>query len=128
MADEDFENKFKTGTEVLQKLFEGGKSPLSQQFIRWKMWSKWDQVVGPTLARQTEPVGLQWSTLWIWVPHSTVLHQMTFLKDNILKAVQKAYPQLKVTEVRFTLDRKQTPNSQDPKEKAQAFIKRMGEK
>jgi predicted nucleic acid-binding Zn ribbon protein len=128
MADEDFQNKFKTGTEVLQKLFEGGNSPLSQQFIRWKMWSKWDQVVGPTLAKQTEPVGLQRSTLWIWVPHSTILHQMTFLKDNILLAVQKAYPQLKVTEVRFTLDRKQTPQGQDPRDKAQAFIKKMGEK
>jgi hypothetical protein len=128
MADEDFENKFKTGTEVLQKLFEGGNSPLSQQFIRWKMWSKWDQVVGPTLAKQTEPVGLQRSTLWIWVPHSTVLHQMTFLKDNILQVVQKAYPKLKVTEIRFTLDRKQTPQAQDPRDKAQAFIKKMGEK
>jgi hypothetical protein len=125
MADEDFENKFKTGTEVLQKLFEGGKSPLSQQFIRWKMWSKWEQVVGPTLAKQTEPVGLQRSTLWIWVPHSTILHQMTYLKDNILQAVQKSYPQLKVTEIRFTLDRKQTPTQQDPREKAQAFIKKM---
>ena len=128
MADEDFQNKFKTGTEVLQKLFESGNSPLSQQFIRWKMWSKWEQVVGPTLAKQTEPVGLQRSTLWIWVPHSTILHQMTFLKDNILTAVQKAYPQLKVTEIRFTLDRKHTPQAQDPRDKAQAFIKKMTEK
>lgn len=128
MADEDYESKFKTGTEVLQKIFESGSSPLSEQFIRWKMWSKWDQIVGPTLAKQTEPVGLQWNTLWIWVPHSTVLQQMTFLKENILLAVKKAYPQLKVQEIRFTLDRKLTPKSDEGKQKTQDFIAKMSGK
>lgn len=128
MADEDFDNKFKTGTEVLQKIFEGGSSPLSKQFIRWKMWSKWDQVVGPTLAKQTEPVGLQQQVLWVWVPHSTVLQQMHFLKDNILQAVRKSYPQLNVQEIRFTLDRKKTPSSEEPRQKVQEFIRKMTKK
>lgn len=124
----DYDPKFKTGTEVLQKLFENGKSPLSEQFIRWKMWSRWEEIVGSTLAKATEPVGLQWGTLIIWVPHSTVLQQMQFLKPNILQAVQKAYPQLKVKDIRFTLDRKQTPKDGENKENAQKFISKMGQK
>lgn len=125
MSDMDYDPKFKSGTEVLQKLFENGKSPLSEQFIRWKMWSRWEEIVGSTLAKSTEPVGLQWNTLIIWVPHSTVLQQMQFLKGNILAAVQKAYPQLKVKDIKFTLDRKQIPKDDASREKAQAFVSKM---
>lgn len=125
MSEMDYDSKFKTGTEVLQKLFENGKSPLSEQFIRWKMWSRWEEIVGSTLAKSCEPVGLQWGNLIIWVPHSTVLQQMQFLKTNILQAVQKAYPQLKVKDIRFTLDRKQVPKDYDSKNQAQKFISKM---
>lgn len=127
MRDEDYDPKFKSGTEVLQKLFENGKSPLSEQFIRWKMWSRWEEIVGSTLAKSTEPVGLQWNTLIIWVPHSTVLQQMQFLKNNILTAVQKAYPQLKVKDIRFTLDRKQTPKDEQGRQQVQSFVSKMGQ-
>ena len=127
MREEDFDPKFKSGTEVLQKLFENGKSPLSEQFIRWKMWSRWEEIVGSTLAKSTEPVGLQWNTLIIWVPHSTVLQQMQFLKANILQAVQKAYPQLKVKDIRFTLDRKQMPKDEQGRNQAQSFVSKMGQ-
>jgi predicted nucleic acid-binding Zn ribbon protein len=125
MRDEDYNSKFKSGTELLQGLFESGKNPLSEQFIRWKMWSRWEEIVGPTLAKSTEPVGWQWNTLLIWVPHSTVMQQMQFLKQNILQAVQKAYPQLAIKDVRFTLDRKQTPKDGVAKEEAQHFIRMM---
>lgn len=125
MRDEDYNSKFKSGTELLQGLFESGKNPLSEQFIRWKMWSRWEEIVGPTLAKSTEPVGWQWNTLLIWVPHSTVMQQMQFLKQNILQAVQKAYPQLAIKDVKFTLDRKQTPKDGPIKEEAQHFIRKM---
>lgn len=125
MRDEDYNSKFKSGTELLQGLFESGKNPLSEQFIRWKMWSRWEEIVGPTLAKSTEPVGWQWNTLLIWVPHSTVMQQMLFLKQNILQAVQKAYPQLAIKDVKFTLDRKQTPKDGAIKEEAQHFIRKM---
>jgi hypothetical protein len=125
MRDEDYGSKFKSGTELLQGLFESGRNPLSEQFIRWKMWSRWEEIVGPTLAKSTEPVGWQWNTLLIWVPHSTVMQQMQFLKQNILQAVQKAYPQLAIKDVRFTLDRKQTPKDGIVKQEAQQFIRKM---
>jgi len=125
MSEMDYDPKFKSSTELLQKLFENGKSPLSEQFIRWKMWSRWDEVVGATIAKSTEPVGLQWKTLIIWVPHSTVMQQMLFLKSNILLAVQKAYPQLQIQDIRFTLDRKQTPKSGEEKDKAQSFLQKF---
>lgn len=125
MADQDFDAKFKTGTEVLQGLFENGKSPLSEQFLRWKMWSKWEDIVGSTLSKSCEPVGLQRGTLIIWVPHSTVMQQMMFLKENILLAVKKAFPQMKISEVKFTLDRKGMMTKDDDRMRAKEFVQKM---
>jgi hypothetical protein len=125
MSDQDYDPKFKSGTEVLQGLFENGKSPLSGQFLRWKMWARWEEVVGTTLAKSCEPVGLQWNTLIIWVPHPTVMQQMMFLKENILRAVQKAYPQMGIKDVRFTTDRKGLTNKEDEKMQARAFVEKI---
>lgn len=128
MADQDFDPKFKTGTEVLQGLFENGKSPLSEQFLRWKMWAHWEEIVGSTLSKSCEPVGLQWGVLVIWVPHSTVMQQMMFLKENILLAVKKAFPQMQVKDVKFTLDRKAVPTRDRERSQAKNFVKRMSQK
>ncbi len=128
MADQDFDPKFKTGTEVLQGLFENGKSPLSEQFLRWKMWARWEEIVGSTLAKSCEPVGLQWGVLIIWVPHSTVMQQMMFLKENILLAVRKTFPQVKIKEVKFTLDRKGLSTHEDKRTQAKQFVKQMIQK
>lgn len=125
MADQDYDPKFKTGTEVLQGLFEDGKSPLSEQFLRWKMWARWEEIVGSTMSKSTEPVGLQRGVLIIWVPHSTVMQQMMFLKENILLAVRKAFPQMNVKDVKFTLDRKGMSTREDEKTQARDFVKQM---
>ena len=125
MSDQDFDPKFKTGTEVLQGLFENGKSPLSEQFLRWKMWARWEEIVGSTLSKSCEPVGLQWGVLIIWVQHSTVMQQMMFLKENILIAVRKAYPQMKIKDVKFTLDRKGMTTREEEKIQAREFVNQM---
>ncbi len=125
MADQDYDPKFKTGTEVLQGLFENGKSPLSEQFLRWKMWARWEEIVGSTLSKSCEPVGLQWGVLIIWVQHSTVMQQMMFLKENILLAVRKAYPQMQIKDVKFTMDRKGMTTKEEEKIQAREFVKQM---
>ncbi len=125
MADEDFDLKFKSGTEVLQGLFENGKSSLSEQFLRWKMWAKWDSIVGSTLSKQCEPVGFQRGVLIIWVPHSTVMQQMLFLKENILQAVSKNFPQVTIRDIRFTLDRKSVPEEAQSRHHAKKFVAKM---
>jgi hypothetical protein len=128
MADQDYDPKFKTGTEVLQGLFENGKSPLSEQFLRWKMWARWEEIVGSTLSKSCEPVGFQWGVLIIWVPHSTVMQQMLFLKQNILLAVNNAFPQMKIKDVKFTLDRKNLSTHEVDRKKAKSFVQEMAKK
>src|SRR3979411_304399 len=48
-----------SASKVLQTLLANGKSPLSDQFLRWKIWRFWPQIVGETLGAVCEPVGFE---------------------------------------------------------------------
>lgn len=98
-----------TGSEVLQGLFENGKSELSIHFLRWKIWKKWPEFVGTTIAECSEPVSYHRGVLYLWVKNSAWMQQLVFMrehiKDNINKKLQKEY----VKEIRLTMDRKAVP-------------------
>lgn len=105
--------KFSVGSEVLQSLFENGKSPLSDQFMRWKLWAQWADYVGPTVAQNAEPVGYQRGCLYLWVRNSTWMQQMIFMKDPIQEAINKKMGRKFVRAIRFTLDRREVPQQDD---------------
>lgn len=101
--------KLTLGSEVLQSLFENGKSPLSEQFMRWKLWAKWEEVVGPTIAKNAEPVGFQRGVLYVWVRNSSWMQQMIFLKDQIRNTINEKFENNFVRYIKFTLDRREVP-------------------
>jgi predicted nucleic acid-binding Zn ribbon protein len=101
--------KLTLGSEVLQSLFENGKSPLSEQFMRWKLWAKWEEVVGPTIAKNAEPVGFQRGVLYVWVRNSSWMQQMIFLKDQIRNTINEKFENNFVRYIKFTLDRHEVP-------------------
>jgi predicted nucleic acid-binding Zn ribbon protein len=105
--------KLALGSEVLQSLFENGRSPLSEQFMRWKLWAKWEEVVGPTIAKNAEPVGFQRGVLYVWVRNSAWMQQMIFLKDQIRDTINQKFENNFVRYVKFTLDRREVPQSDD---------------
>ncbi len=100
-------------SDVLQNLLENSKLPISEQFTRWKLWRKWDEVAGPTLAPHTLPVGFQRGTLYIWVKSSAWMQQLQFaavpLRDKINAYLGRNY----VRYIRFTLDRHSVPDYQE---------------
>lgn len=114
MKENDYRTKFKTSAEVLKSLFEekaGG--PVSEQFLRWKLWLSWREIVGETTAAHTEPVAYHNGTLWLWVKNSTWMQQMTFMSASIKTVVNQKYRAGFVKEIRYTLDRKQIPSRAD---------------
>lgn len=122
MDDIDFKSKFTPGSEVLQRLFEDGKSPLSGPFQRWKLWMKWGEIVGPTIAQYTEPVALQRGVLWLWVKNSTWMQQMTFMKEDIRRTINDKMGNETVKILRFTLDRREVPSSEADQEQIRRMI------
>lgn len=117
-------SKLSLGSEVLQSLFENGKSPLSEQFMRWKLWAKWEEVVGPTIAQNAEPVGFQRGVLFVWVRNSAWMQQMVFMKDQIRDTINKKFDSNFVKYIKFTLDRHEVPTSDqtDFKEMIQKIV------
>jgi hypothetical protein len=102
------------GSDALQALFENGKSPLSQQFLRWKIWRKWEEYVGPTIAQNSEPVGFVNGQLYLWVKNSSWMQQLVFMREPIKDKINKKLGFLFVKNVNLTLDKKSVPK--DPEE------------
>jgi predicted nucleic acid-binding Zn ribbon protein len=124
MREQDPKSKFSLGSEVLQRLFESGNSPLSEQFMRWKMWARWSEFVGPTVAQNTEPVGFARGTLYLWVRNSSWMQQLTFMREHIQNTINQKLGQQFVKNIRFTLDRREVPsqNQQEFKNVIQRIV------
>lgn len=113
MDEQDYNPKFKLSSEVLMNIFDSGNTPLSEQFIRWKLWAQWKEVVGPTIAQYTEPVGYQRGCLYLWVKNSTWMQQMIFMREPIQKSINSKLQKKYVRSIRFTLDRRDVPKIED---------------
>lgn len=112
---------------VLQGLFENGNSPLAGPFMRWKMWKRWPDFVGPTMANVTEPVGLQKGTLYVWVKNSTWMQQVSFLKEQMRISLNEKLGQRNaIKRIQLTLNRNLVP--EDPAAQAQMkeWIQKLG--
>lgn len=95
--------------QVLQTLLQSSKSPLSEQFIRWRLWNSWEDVVGPEIAKHTLPVSYLNGTLYVWVKSAARMQELTFLVRPILKKVNDFAGKKWIRSIRFTLDRKSVP-------------------
>ncbi len=125
MKENDLKARFQSSAQVLHSLFQNVQSPLSEPFARWKLWAQWEKVVGPTVAEQTEPVGLSRGVLYLWVKSSTWMQQMHFLKAQILESIQKRAGVDFIKDIQFTRDRKAVPKSADDQEEIKKFISRF---
>jgi predicted nucleic acid-binding Zn ribbon protein len=123
--DQDFKSKFSASSDVLQRLFEDGKSPLSSSFMRWKLWMKWSDIVGTTLAQNTEPVGLKHGCLWLWVKNSTWMQQMVFMREEIRNTINQKLGQDFVKTLRFTLDRREAPSNEEDQEQFRKILSKL---
>jgi len=106
--------KLTSGSSIIQSLFEGKESPLSEQFLRWKIWYSWPNYVGPSIAQCCLPVSFDKGTLFIWVKNSTWMHHLHFLKDNLQEQINQKMGKPFIKRVRLTLDRHEVPNAMDP--------------
>ena len=114
--------KLTGASDVLQSLFENGKSPLSDQFLRWKLWARWGEIVGPTVAKNAEPVGLQRGMLIVWVRHSAWMQQMIFMKDHIKNAINTKFEHDMVKHIKFTTDRREVPGDHEAQEELRRHL------
>lgn len=102
-----------SAADLLQSLFGEGKSPLGAEFSRWRLWRKWPDVVGPSIANQTDPVGLKDGILYVWVKNSVWMQQMIFFSKPMKDKINAFFGTNQVKMIRFTTDRKSVPKLEE---------------
>lgn len=110
---------------VLQSLLENSKFPLSQQFVRWRLWRFWSEVVGPGVAEHTAPVDYDRGRLIVWVSSSARLQEMTFVIKALQQKINDYIGHRWVTSIRFTLDRQAVPQATDMPEDSRTYLGRL---
>ena len=106
-------SQLQVASKVLQGLLGSGKTALSDQFLRWKIWRFWPQIVGDTLGRICEPVGFERGKLYIWVKSSARMQEIRFFEESLKKKVNDHVGSNWVRWIRFTLDRHGVPNAEE---------------
>ena len=96
-------------SDVLQSLLQNGKSPLAKGFTRWRVWREWGQIVGPELARHTEPVDYKQGILFIWVKSSARMQEVSFLSREIMHKINGFLKRKWVNRLRYTLNPHKLP-------------------
>jgi hypothetical protein len=122
----DFKSKFNSSAEVLHKLLEDKAGPVSDQYLRWKLWLAWKDVVGVTVSENSEPIAYHRGILTLCVRNSVWMTQMNFMKEPIMNSVNQKFKSGFVKEIRLTLDRRQTPSQADEnfRSQVQKFVKK----
>ena len=107
---EDRPSQLLQASDVLQGLLQNGKSPLADQFQRWRIWRSWPEIVGKTISENSYPVSYDRGLMCVFVKNSAWLQELSFLSGSICKKINDHLGYQWVQQIRFTLDRRQVPS------------------
>lgn len=112
----------KASAEVLQALFENGKSPLAAPFQRWKIWKRWPELVGPSISNVSEPVSFKNGVLYVWVKNAAWMQQLVFMREPMCKTLNQKLGQNMIRSIQLTMDRKSVPSDAEEKKRLQQTV------
>lgn len=109
-------------SDVLQSLLQNGKSPLAEQFIRWRVWNSWAEIVGEQISKHTLPVSYLKGELYVWVDHPARMQELTFCVSELGFKINQFCGKKWVRRIRFTLDRKSVPKPEESEAGLRDFL------
>lgn len=113
MSERKKDQKLQPVSNILQGLLARGQSPLSDQFLRWRLWSSWRELVGPSIGGYSTPVGFSRGVLMVWVKSPAHLQEMSFGLEILREKVNDFVGFDWVVSVKLTLDRKDVPTLEE---------------
>ena len=109
-------------SNILETILTDGKGPLSDQFLRWKIWNNWAEIVGPVVGGYSSPVGFEDGTLYVWVKSPVHMQELSFGLDLLRVKVNQFAKRAWIKAIRLTLDRKDVPQTEDAPQDFRDFI------
>jgi predicted nucleic acid-binding Zn ribbon protein len=86
-------------TRVLRKL------DLESELHGWRAVAEWPRLVGARVARRTRAVGFREGTLTVEVEGSAWMHELGFLKRDLIREINRQLGSERVRDVRFVIPR-----------------------
>ena len=68
-----------------------------------RVWYVWDEAVGETIATNAQPAAFKGKLLLVHVTNSTWIHQLQFLKGDIISKINVALDKPLVEEIKFKI-------------------------
>lgn len=87
-----------------------GKKKWTSRFELHRVFTFWDEIVGPEVAAQAKPLKMHGTVLWVEVSESVWLQQLQFLKMAFVENINKRFGAGGLTDIHFTLK----PHRYDP--------------
>ena len=82
---------------VLRSLRTGGDEQLLH------VWEYWDRTVGEVIADNAQPLAFKGKLLLVEVTSSAWLHELQFLKEDIIKNLNSALGKELISEIKFKI-------------------------
>lgn len=82
---------------------------LEQGLLGWRAVSEWPQVVGPQLSRHARAVGFRDGALLVEVEGSAWMHELGFLKRDLVHRINAHLGSECVKDVRLSIPRGRSP-------------------
>lgn len=86
---------------VLPNLLKSIRTGSDTQLVR--VWELWDDAVGETIAKNARPSAFRGKLLLVEVSSSTWMHQLQYLKSDIIDKINGAFGEKMVEEIKFRI-------------------------
>jgi len=86
---------------VIEKVLKTYRHESDEELAR--IWSLWDGLVGDAISENARPSAFKGKLLLVHVTNSTWLHQLQFLKKDIIAKVNDAFGKELVEEIKFKI-------------------------
>ncbi len=93
---------------VLERTLKGME--LDGQVKAYSIWGAWKEIVGESVASQTQPRIIRNRILFVDVSHSTWIHQLQFLKTTLLEKINVFLGEPLIQDIRFHLGKISSPS------------------
>ena len=72
-------------------------------YVLPKIWDLWNEVAGETIASNARPAAFKGKLLIVHVNSATWIHQLQFLKNDLMAKLNQALGQAQVQEIKFKI-------------------------
>lgn len=84
--------------EVLSSFLK--RRGLLQEMLDREVITKWDDLVGPTIAREAKPIKIERGILWIGVNNAPQANQLLYLKPKLIERIKELFPKSRIRDIR----------------------------